>query len=146
MYFTTLLTVINVISVNDKLEPQSNDWLQCIFGSFRMNKRPLCDKIRSSWLVKTNCQVPLCPKVFRILTKSFDSYTVKRKAITFMKLKELLLTHFCTVHCPRWPIFRSVCCLEIKKNTLKTVTSMENFHLALLFKRTFRSSKTFRCF
>jgi len=32
-----------VISVKDKLEPQSNEWSQCIFGSFRVNKRPLRD-------------------------------------------------------------------------------------------------------
>jgi hypothetical protein len=93
--FYNILNVIYVISVKDKLEPQNNDWSQYIFGSFRVNKRPLRNIkfVVKIWL-KPTLMYLYVRSFFRILTKSFDSYTTKKKAVTFYEIERTVIDTF----------------------------------------------------
>jgi len=130
--FYSILNVIYVISVNDNLEPQSNDWSQWLFGSFRVNERPLFDIkfVGTSWLKSA---------VRYLYIRSFSGYSptalahilLRRKQLPFTKLKELTLTHF-SHNSLLTVAYIPQCMLSSKwKIPLKTLTSMENFHLAL---------------
>ena len=45
-------------------------------------------------MVKTNTQVPLCPKFFRLLAESLSSHTAKKKAVTFYEIERTLFSQF----------------------------------------------------
>jgi hypothetical protein len=82
--FDNILNVIYVISVNDKLEPQSNDRSQCIFGSFSVNTRkyPLCD-------IKFIITSRLKPAVGYLYVRSFFGYSPKVLAHLLLKRMQL---------------------------------------------------------
>lgn len=84
-----------MISLNDKLEPRSNDWSQCIFGSFRGNKRPLCEIkfVVTNWL-KPAVRYLYVRSFFRIFIESFSSHTAKKKAVTFYEIERTVIDTF----------------------------------------------------
>jgi hypothetical protein len=45
-------------------------------------------------MVKTNAQVPLCPKFFRIFTENFSSHNAKKKAVTFYETERTVIDTF----------------------------------------------------
>ena len=106
-----------MISVSDKLEPESNDWSQFIFGSFRVKKLPLCDKIRGNELVKTSCQVPLCPNFFQIFTESFGSRTDKKKAVTLCESERTVIDIFFSEFAAHGGLYSSVYVVLKMKNS-----------------------------
>ena len=122
-----------MISVSDKLEPESNEWSQFIFGSFRVKKLPLYDIkfVETSWL-KPAVRYLYVRIFFRYSPKALAHVLIKRKQLHFVKVKELSLTYFSQNSLPT-VAYIPQCMLYWKwKIPLKTVTSMENFHLALL--------------
>jgi hypothetical protein len=65
---------------------------------------------------------------FRIFTKSFNSYTAKTKAVTFYEIERTAIDRFFSQFSAHGGLYSAVYVVL----TLKSVTIMENFHLALL--------------
>jgi hypothetical protein len=110
MSVTNILTVIYVVSLGDELETAEQQ-LTTIYFRFTQRISVLCVvyKIHINEFIKTDCQVPLCPKVFGHLSKALGHILLELNQLSFRKLKELLLTHFSsTIQCPKSPMLRIV--------------------------------------